>query len=246
MLLKSLGRVPTNSVRIYKEPIRKEKIVSNDINFIASVTFLGIVQGFHEKTINNAVDYIRDDMTRPHKQKQKDIKYLMSEDRVVDMCKKIVADCKTQLHNMDYFVGDDDLQRIWLTIEYVFREMPHKDELFLYTSMFALMADEIEQKGIHLGDIPHKLFLISEILTEEVYKKKKEYAESKGEEYDEYVFGFYRDSRFDKIKKFGEFFMKDFDSREAFNQHAIEYFHKLNDTNKDIFRENFKDMKLIV
>ena len=214
--------------------------------FIASVTFLGMVQGFHEKTIANAAEYIRGDMTRTHKQKQKDIKYLMSEDRVVDMCKKIITDCHTQLHAMDYFVDDDDLQRIWLIIDEAFKKMPDKDELFIYTSMFALMADEIEQKGVDFGDLPVKLFNISEILTDEVYKKKKEYAESRGQEYDEHIFGFYRDGRSDKLKKFGEKFMQSLDIRENFEQYAIKYFHKMGDEDKIIFRENFKDMKLIV
>ena len=216
------------------------------MTFIASVTFLGMVQGFHEKTIANAAEYIRGDMTRTHKQKQKDIKYLMSEDRVVDMCKKIIADCHSQLHAMDHFVDDDDLQRIWLSIDEAFLKMPKKDELFLYTSMFALMADEIEQKGVDFGDLPVKLFTISEILTEEVYKKKKEYAESKGQEYDEHIFGFYRYGRSDALKKFGEAFMKNLSSREIFEKYAIKYFNSMDDENKNIFRENFKDMKLIV
>lgn len=226
------------------------KSVSENMDFLCQVSFLGVCQGFHEKMIRDAIDTVKNLPTLDYKQKKREVKRMYDYDPFILKCTKVVNQCQVLLNNFRYYVDDSDLKKIWLVIDKFLHDTVLQSTFISAVGSFSLVSCDLLET-VEITDtqiiedykkLQGYLYEVGLEISNEYFEMRKEKMEKAGKEYDRFVFSFFENKENEKAVKYGEHFLNIFKNRESFEKYAQTHFDSLQGDDKKYFDTIFRKL----
>lgn len=222
-----------------------EKEINESITFIAQVCYLGLVQGFHEKMVDDVVHRIMNNPSVSFKVKQKQRKAFYETDKLCAACQLVIQEASGIIGAMPYFVSDVDIERIWLTIDKFITTHIMPYSFITAIGFFAAIGEALEADICKTPKLQEYLFVVSEEVSDEYYKARREQARKSGNEYDRYVYRYFETSEMDRAVKVADHFLRVFSSRDTFESYAKDRYYEGNNETIETFNRLFPNSYLL-
>lgn len=211
------------------------QVASEDMDFIMKVAILGLVQGFCDKTIEDAIRTVMaSDIS--HKKKRREIQKMLKTDNFFIHCQNVKTYSQALLSTFKTYVNDGDLERIWLVIDRFLCQHILEHTFVTITNTFLNIFSDMPKFGNTCFDLMIKsLIRVNDEVVEEYKQKKKEDHKNTDNQDFEYIFEVFERTEMDKARDATEKFFSVFKTRYNFERYAEAYRKKLKGSKLEAF-----------
>lgn len=213
-----------------KRAIVLHKPLSNKVGDILIVTILAFTSQYCAKLVEDCCEKIREQPFDNYKKRSKEIKKFMTEDPFSISCHKITRTCQEILNSIGFEIKDEDTELVWLTIDSLLVKKISRQKFVVPVSMLALIFSQIkefkhensisETNKVLFSEVEFELTKLNDQMMQMYYEEKKTEADSKGLEYDEFVFGFFASKEYEYAEKTANEFVKNFETYKKLKSFA--------------------------